>query len=136
MLILHIPHASTTIPLREGFIASDSLLRDEIVKLTDWHTDDLFQNFCDQSVIAPFSRIFCDVERFKNNADEVMAQFGMGMLYTHLDNGEVMREISPSLREKIVNHYYDPHHARLENLTETLLVESNFVTIVDCHSFP
>jgi N-formylglutamate deformylase len=79
-LVLHIPHSSTTIPKVEGYIVSQSILNSEILKLTDWYTDDLFQNNIDKDVLAPFSRIFCDVERFSEDEKEVMSKFGMGVL--------------------------------------------------------
>ena len=63
-LILHIPHASTIIPFDDGYCISDETLNQEIMKLTDWYTDDLFENEIDFSIKARFSRIFCDTERF------------------------------------------------------------------------
>ena len=67
-LILHIPHSSTNIPLKKGYCVSDGLLNQEILKLTDWYTDDLFENEIDSSIKAPFSRIFCDTERFSDDS--------------------------------------------------------------------
>ena len=43
-LILHIPHSSSNIPLKDGYVMSDEVLNGEILKLTDWYTDDLFQS--------------------------------------------------------------------------------------------
>ncbi len=63
-LILHIPHSSTNIPLKKGYIVSVEYLNEEIFKLTDWYTDDLYNTNDEVKLIAKFSRIFCDVERF------------------------------------------------------------------------
>ena len=41
-LILHIPHASENIPFKKGFVIDDTKIKEEILKLTDWFTDDLF----------------------------------------------------------------------------------------------
>tara|TARA_B110000046_G_C12605506_1_gene238638 strand:+ start:77 stop:310 length:234 start_codon:yes stop_codon:yes gene_type:complete len=41
-IILHIPHSSTNIPLSEGYLVDYIALEKEILKLTDWYTDDLF----------------------------------------------------------------------------------------------
>jgi N-formylglutamate amidohydrolase len=60
-MILHIPHASANIPDREGFLDEEKV-QAEILKLTDWYTDDLFQSEEAIRLIAPFSRVFCDVE--------------------------------------------------------------------------
>jgi len=63
-LILHLPHSSTNIPLNEGYIVDSIALESEILKLTDWYTDDLFYSEGDEMIKAEFSRIFCDPERF------------------------------------------------------------------------
>ena len=113
-LILRIPHASTHIPFKDGYLVGEELLQKEINKLTDWYTDDLFENSEDITIKSDFSRIFCDVERFMDDEQEVMAQYGMGMLYTHTDAGQQMLEVNPSLRKQILEEYYLPHHQRLE----------------------
>lgn len=80
-LILHIPHSSTKIPIMEDYVVSYKTLDDEMLKLTDWYTDDLFYSSEDEMVVAEFSRIFCDPERFADDSMEIMAQYGMGVLY-------------------------------------------------------
>jgi len=40
-IILHVPHSSTNIPLMDGYTVDSSSLASEILKLTDWYTDDL-----------------------------------------------------------------------------------------------
>lgn len=135
-LILHIPHSSTSIPLKDGYIVSDETLQSEILKLTDWHTEDLFHSDEDTMIIAPFSRIFCDPERFLDDEQEVMAQFGMGVLYEKTDIGDVMRIITPKLRKKILDEYYWKHHQKLNNAVNRQLEQYNKALILDCHSYP
>ena len=69
-LILHIPHASTTLPFKDGYLVGEELLQKEINKLTDWYTDDLFESSEDITVKVDFSRIFCDVERFVDDEQD------------------------------------------------------------------
>jgi N-formylglutamate deformylase len=135
-LILHIPHSSTNIPLKDGYIVPDEILQSEILKLTDWHTEDLFHSEEDEMIIAPFSRIFCDPERFPDDEQEVMAQFGMGVLYEKTDSGDIMRIINPGLRKKILEEYYWKHHQRLNNALNIQLEQYRKVVILDCHSYP
>jgi len=135
-LILHIPHSSTIIPTKEGYCITDEILHQEIVKLTDWFTDDLFENNNDTSVKAPFSRIFCDTERFADDSQEIMAQFGMGVLYEKTDSGEQLRNITPELREYILDNYYWKHHNALTESVRLQLKKEGSATIIDCHSFP
>jgi N-formylglutamate deformylase len=40
-LVLHIPHSSNVIPLLEGYVSTQEEINQEIIKLTDWNTDDL-----------------------------------------------------------------------------------------------
>jgi N-formylglutamate deformylase len=135
-LILHIPHASTHIPTLEGFILSQADIDAEVRRLTDWYTDELFEYDQAKTVEAGFSRLFCDVERFADDSLEVMAKYGMGVLYTHTDDGRRLREVTSDLRERIFNEYYEPHHQQLEYEVEASLRTTQTAMIVDCHSFP
>lgn len=135
-IILHIPHSSTNIPLKNGYSVSDNVLNQEILKLTDWYTDDLFYSENDLIIKAEFSRIFCDPERFSDDQKEVMAQFGLGVLYTKNDNGETIRKLTPELRNQILTDYYWKHHRQLSNAVKSQLAENGKALIIDCHSFP
>jgi N-formylglutamate deformylase len=135
-LILHIPHSSNSIPIKDGFIVDSIGLEKEILKLTDWYTDDLFYSDEDEMVIAPFSRIFCDPERFEEDEYEVMAQFGMGVLYERNDAGEPIRSITKELREKIIFDYYRAHHLNLTSSVNYQLQSFGKALIIDCHSYP
>ena len=135
-IILHIPHSSTIIPFSEGFLIDSIELEKEILKLTDWYTDDLFYSNEEQMIIAPFSRIFCDPERFSDDSQEVMAQFGMGVLYEKSDAGSRIREVTPELREKILTGFYWKHHKDFSNAVNNQLESFGKAQIIDCHSYP
>ncbi len=135
-LILHIPHSSDFIPIKEGYMVADDVLESEILKLTDWYTDDLFESEKDLTVVAGFSRIFCDPERFADDALEVMSEVGMGVLYEKADNGSAMREVSPELRKRILDGYYWVHHAALAVAVKGQLEQHRNALIIDCHSYP
>ena len=135
-IILHIPHSSTIIPIIDGYILNKKLINEEIIKLTDWHTEDLFYSQTEVSIIAPFSRIFCDVERFSDDEKEEMSKFGMGVLYETFDNGNILRNVTPELRKNILTNYYWKHHTELNKAVSESLKKENECLIVDCHSFP
>jgi len=135
-LVLHIPHSSTYIPSYEGYVADAHKIQNEILKITDWYTDDLFHSEKDITIVTPFSRIFCDVERFENDEDEVMSKVGMGVLYERFDNGEKLREVTPALRETVIQNYYRKHHAEFSDAVQKQLLEDGSALIIDCHSFP
>lgn len=135
-LVFHIPHSSIEIPLLEGYVSNQEQINQEIIKLTDWYTDDLFESEQDVKIIAPFSRIFCDVERFADDDLEVMAKAGMGVLYEKFDNGDLLRMVTPELKEFVLKDYYWDHHNRLAQVVQERLKKFNSCLIVDCHSFP
>jgi N-formylglutamate amidohydrolase len=134
-MILHIPHASANIPDREGFLDEEKV-QAEILKLTDWYTDDLFQSEEAIRLIAPFSRVFCDVERYREDEQEPMSFKGMGVTYTTCDDGSPLRLVTPSLRDRILHGYYDVHHLQLTALVDLQLKEKGRALIIDCHSYP
>ena len=134
-LILHIPHSSTEIPDREGYVLNESSIDKEILKLTDWYTDDLFNSASAIMVVAEFSRIYCDPERFADDEQEEMARSGMGVLYERTDEGELLRIVTPVLKEKVLSQYYRPHHIRLSEAVKNQLNTFSKATIIDCHSF-
>jgi N-formylglutamate deformylase len=132
-MISHIPHSSTFIPERysTGWTGDP----DEAIRiLTDHYTDELFDYPTAHRVIAPISRIVCDVERFEIG-EEMEDHFGMGIVYErdHLQN--ILRAVTADVKNKIVESYYRPHHRALyDAVTEELSMRGRSV-IVDCHSF-
>ena len=135
-LVLHIPHSSTEIPLLNGYVSTQDEIQNEIIKLTDWYTDDLFDSEVDDKIVTPFSRIFCDVERFADDELEVMSKFGMGVLYEKFDNGNLLRIVSPELKKEVLKNYYWIHHELLSKVVKTSLEQTKSCLILDCHSFP
>jgi len=135
-LIIHIPHASTHFPFKTGFVVDDTTLEKEVLKLTDWYTDELFHSDKDIIVAARFSRVFCDVERFPEDHNEVMAKYGMGVLYTRCDDGTLIRILNDQLRRRIINDYYWEHHKKLAEAVSSQLKDHGAALIIDAHSFP
>jgi N-formylglutamate amidohydrolase len=135
-LILHIPHSSLNMPHLDGYIQDADKIHNELIKLTDWYTDELFYSESDSMIITPFSRIFCDVERFENDEDEIMSKVGMGVLYESFDDGSLLRKVSPILRSRIIRCYYWKHHNALLEEVNKQLKNDGSCLIVDCHSYP
>jgi N-formylglutamate amidohydrolase len=136
-LILHIPHASLRIPEYSVFLMPRDAVDAEALHLTDLYTDELFLPSPGDVVIqADFSRVYCDVERFKTDALEPMSKFGMGATYLRCDDGRELRHLSPEQREQILQNFYEPHHAQLTNAVDVALSTVGEASIVDCHSYP
>jgi N-formylglutamate deformylase len=139
--VLHIPHSSTRIPPdeRRSLHLSDQALQTELLKMTDWYTDKLFDIGTDAAipVIFPVSRLIVDPERFEDDAQEVMATKGMGAIYTKISNGDTLREpIEQHERDRMLKTYYWPHHEKLNSEVTNILEKRGKALIIDCHSFP
>lgn len=138
--ILHIPHAATTIPADYlgTYHGGQARIDREQLQLSDLHTDRLFvsPSIAALPLVFPYSRIFVDVERFRDANDEIMAARGMGALYTHGYDLERLRTL-PSAEEQqaLLQRYYDPHHAKLTALVDAQLAAQGRALIIDCHSF-
>ena len=135
-VILHVPHSSVNIPNSEGYVVDRVTLDREMLKLTDWYTDDLFYAEEDEMIVAEFSRIFCDPERFTDDSQEIMAQYGMGVLYEKSDDGTLIRKVTPELREEILSAYYWKHHTKFNIAVTNQLESFGKALIIDCHSYP
>ena len=138
-IILHIPHSSTNIPEEyvKTFSADNETIKKNLIALTDYATDDLFDHSEHQNkIILPISRLLCDVERYQNDEEEIMSKKGMGVLYTKGANGETLRQADADLREEIINKYYKPHHDNLLKSILDIVDNKGYCIIIDAHSFP
>ena len=140
-VIFHVPHDSTLIPaeIRQQFVLDDKSLNQEIIKMTDHHTLDLFtQGVPERQIVrAPVSRLVVDVERFADDNQESMVAKGMGVIYTQTANGDPLRKrLSTENRQALIDQWYTPHHKRLTEVTQKTLEKHNKVLLIDAHSFP
>jgi N-formylglutamate amidohydrolase len=140
-VVLHVPHDSTVVPadVREQFTLDDAELAQELNRMTDHRTLELFRDPASAAVVvrAPVSRLVVDVERFVDDADEPMAARGMGAVYTMTSQlAPLRRQLGASDREALIHTYYRPHHARLEAAVAAVLERHGRCLVIDCHSFP
>lgn len=137
-LIVHIPHSSVEIPpdIPGSLLLTDAELKRELLVMTDLYTDEVPLDLNLARVIkASVSRLVVDVERFRQDDDELMAKMGMGAVYTKTHDGRDLRAFTEESREEILTHYYDPHHRILTEATREELEERGRCLIVDVHSF-
>jgi N-formylglutamate amidohydrolase len=139
-LFVHIPHDSSVIPpaeLADYLISEEALLR-ELLRLTDWHTGDLYAEGVppDDVVRAEISRLVVDVERFADDRLERCAAVGMGATYVRTCAGNPLRALSPARRAELLDRYYWPHHRRLDEAAAERLARFGRCVILDAHSFP
>ncbi len=139
-LLWHVPHDSTLIPaeILPQYAISSSELENEINLLTDHATLPLFTNNVpsQQVIYFPVSRLVLDCERFPNDDDEEMSSRGMGVIYTKTSDDKQLRHpLTDEERQRLINDYYHPHHARLNELVSKVLEGHGKALIIDSHSF-
>lgn len=137
-IVLNIPHSSSSIPgeyLGQYLVPHEILIYENLI-LTDWYTDELFDIPDVHQVIAPVSRVLVDTERYADDDQESMTEYGMGVLYTRSTHGDVIRQITEEQRKELLDRYYYPHHNALEDAVQACLRAHGSCLLVDCHSFP
>lgn len=139
-VIFHVPHDSTQIPdeVRHQFVLDDAALAEELIKMTDHLTQELFTDQIPQAQVirAPVSRLVVDVERFTDDQSEPMSGRGMGVVYMqNADRGPLRGPISSAVRRSLIDKYYRPHHESLTRATQHILGTFGRVLLVDAHSF-
>lgn len=133
-LVIHVPHASLHVPSRdraEFLIPDDALLR-EASESADLHTGLLARAAWPgaQIIEAEVSRLVVDVERFEEDALELMAGVGRGAVYTHDHQGRRIRpDPSAARRRDLLGRYYHLHWSRLREA-------ASGAVLIDLHSYP
>lgn len=140
-VIAHVPHAATAIPdaVRAELLIDDEELAGELIRLTDWHTDELFAGLAAHGAslfLNRLSRLVFDPERFLDVAREQTESRGQGLIYTLGSLGQPLREASAEQRTETIETLYRPYHAALDAAVGGLLERFGRCTIIDCHSFP
>ena len=141
-VIVHIPHSSTNIPkiFQQEFLPEKEKLHSELLCMTDWYTDELFGCPGCLAIVHQFSRLVCDPERFLNPEEEMMWQQGMGMYYTRMSDGSLLKR-SPLSSSAGLRAYgkalkiYQQHHSKLADAVQRQLTLFNKALLIDGHSF-
>ncbi|MEA2314379.1 MAG: hypothetical protein QOI03_1071 [Solirubrobacteraceae bacterium] len=139
--VVHVPHSSAAVPedVRATFALSDEMLQQELLRLTDRYTDEIFalDPAVAISVVFEVSRVVVDPERFLDDAIEPMASRGMGAVYTATTDGARLRVgLRETERDELLARFYEPHHEMLEAATENVLSATGRCLVIDGHSFP
>ena len=139
-VLVHIPHASVAISKQDfgDFLTSQEEISQELIRLTDWYTDELFGQSWPLENVVKFqhSRLVVDVERFSSDHEEPCARVGMGATYLKTTTGAPLRNLSPTRREELIKNYYDPHHEIFIRKVFQILEKFNRCVIIDGHSYP
>ncbi len=134
-ILFHVPHSSLKIPKQfwNICIKDKKYIQNANIFLSDYLTDKLLPNKCHR-LIFKYSRLFCDVEKFKDDTKEFMSEKGMGVIYTK-DCDDIITIPNKKYKANILKSYYDRHHNKLDKLITTALRKQNKCIIIDFHSF-
>lgn len=79
-ILLHLPHVSLDVPnyFYKGLIIPRSLFRKYNLEMSDLGVDYLLKDLSGTRIKPPYSRLFCDVERFR---DEKKGWLNMGRAF-------------------------------------------------------
>ncbi len=132
-IILHIPHSSLDVPLSfwKDVTISKEYFAAINLKMSDLLLLDLFKDWPYQKIIAPYSRLYVDVEKYWDEEKEIMSKYGMGAIYKKDIYGNPLHKITPEflLEGKA---YYDNHHKKLSEICSS---SKKDVLLLDIHSF-
>ena len=134
--ILHFPHVSLKVPkyFYEGLKISRYEFNCYNLTMSDVGVDTLFSHLDFIKIIPKYSRLFCDVERFKDDKLETMAKYGQGVIYTHTYDGINFHNHDSEYVKKVLA-YYDKYHKMFDKIVASYLDKCDILLILDIHSF-
>lgn len=142
-VIIHVPHASSIIPdLALGSLEiTEKEISQELLAMTDAHTDTFTMDICkslgDSSPFAfinNISRLAVDPERFIGEQEE-MNKAGMGAVYTHGSQGQVIRSDNEVVKARLIEEYYVPYARSMSFFVKNVLSIHKRAVILDLHSY-
>lgn len=139
-VIKHIPHSSLAFPVQfsdGGIFGFDPKYN---LKMCDIGIDYLFKNIKGIEIKAPYSRLFCDIEKYKDNNKEEMSKFGQGYIYTkYYDGTDIIRYIDAEINginfKEFADCYYDDYHRELAETIKDVFRIGKKVLLLDLHSY-
>lgn len=132
--LVHVPHASIIFP--SSFKTKNKYSYRELITEAIFEADYMVDLFIpeDGNVLRfPYSRMFCDVERYKDDKKEEMSKYGMGFSYIKDSYGRIFN--NGKNKANILKKYYDIHHKKLDIISTELIKKYNYCYIVDLHSY-
>lgn len=135
-ILIHVPHSSLYIPeeyCRTALISPEELDEENRLVCDSGIIELIPPVLNENTLIFPYSRLYCDVERFRDDS-EPMNALGMGYVYTHDTRGrEIFRPTAG--HRAAVDCIYDEHHSQLDERVSGILDTYGSCIIIDLHSY-
>lgn len=135
-ILIHVPHSSLYIPeeyAKTALISRQELEAENLFMCDTGIIDLIPEALKENAVVFSYSRMFCDVERFRDGT-EPMEAWGMGFVYTRDSLGREMFRPTPEHVAE-VSWIYDEHHERLNCKVKEILETYGSCRIIDLHSY-
>lgn len=136
-IIVHIPHSSLTVP--ESFIKRLKVDEGYFNGMNVYESDfliDMFRPDDLECLIFPYSRMFCDVERFRDDHKESNAIWRKrGVVYERDANSNRFIDIDPEYKNMVLTEYYDRHHSMFLDMVRERINRYGDSLIIDLHSY-
>lgn len=130
-ILLHVPHSSSSFPENSNHSYNDLDYEERL--LVDYYTDELFVSHAEtehiSSVVFPYCRLYCDVERLINDPLE---KEGLGIRYLReVKTGSGYPYRSFSSKNEAFIQYIDFH----SSVSKKIIAMGEGTLLIDCHSF-
>ncbi len=131
-VVMHFPHSS--LDVLESFWEDVDIDKEYFAKINLKMSDllllQLFEDWDYEKVVAPYSGLYVDVEKYWDDEKEEMSKHGMGAIYTKDINGGSLHK-KKGIYVSEAKKYYDEHHEKLSKACDS----KEDVLILDIHSF-
>lgn len=136
-IITHVPHSGALVPVSmRDRMAHGDLMRafEENQRVCDWFSGQ-FITVADDTLVFPYARTFCDVERFE---DDPLDEVGQGVFYTRTLDGLPLRqetdEVALTWAREAAYEVYREHHMKLAAMIGQAIAYVP-VVVIDVHSY-
>ncbi len=134
-ILIHVPHASlkVTKKFKKKLLLSTKEFNEENYFMCDYRIDKCTP-FISNKIIFKYSRIMCDVERYRDEKLEEMNKYGMGYIYEYTSLKKKILDIDKNYR-KYIDKIYEKHHKKIYNKVTQILNKYNECILIDLHSY-
>lgn len=135
-VVFHFPHVGLKMPKHfyKGLLIKQNMLSKYIIEMSDYKVDELFKEHRFKKIKSKYSRLYCDVERFRDDDLEEMSKVGQGVVYTNTYDNIIFHEHDYIYKKKVLK-YYDIYHNKFNRVCKNILNKGYKLLILDCHSF-
>lgn len=136
-IVIHIPHSKLRLPNKfwKKTVIDKKIIENENTIITDLYVEKLVSNLKNKKIIFKYSRLFCDVERYKNDDVEAMSKLGMGVVYKNTLYYKDFIKYDKKYKNSIVNNYYLKHHNKFNKKVSQTIKKYGKCIILDLHSY-